>query len=84
MVAARIKEQRSAALRTGRIIRIEMPRLAATLPPGFDLSSALGDDGSLYFFPTGASTGASLRLATAAGTAVIEVERFTGEIRVRQ
>jgi general secretion pathway protein H len=81
-VALAIRDQRSIAIRTGRIVTINASSVAPLLPAGTVVAeAALGEQG-LSFFPTGASTGGRLVLEAGDGRRAVSVDWLTGRVTV--
>lgn len=82
-VALAIRDQRSAAMRTGMLAGITQASIAALLPGGTTIETAnLGVDG-LLFFPNGTSTGGGVVLAAWDGRRVVNVDWLTGRVSVQ-
>ena len=81
-VALKIRDQRSAAMRTGALAAVNEAAITPLLPGGTVIETAnLGVDG-LLFFPNGTSTGGRLVLAAADGRRAVAVDWLTGRVTV--
>jgi general secretion pathway protein H len=81
-VALALRDQRSAAMRTGTMAGVTAAAIVPLLPAGTELVEAeLGQDG-LIFFPNGTSTGGRVVLAAADGRRAVNVDWLTGRITV--
>lgn len=81
-VALALRDQRSAAMRTGAMTGVTAAAIVPLLPAGTKLAEAsLGQDG-LIFFPNGTSTGGRVVLAAADGRRAVNVDWLTGRITV--
>ena len=82
-VALAIRDQRSAAMRTGMLAGVTAASVAPLLPEGTQLvGDDLGGDGGLLFFPNGTSTGGRVVLAAADGRRAVDVDWLTGRVTV--
>ena len=81
-VALAIRDQRSTAMRTGRMAGVTEASIRPLLPEGTSLADAkLGPDG-LLFFPNGQSTGGHIVLAAVDGRRAVDVDWLTGRVTV--
>jgi general secretion pathway protein H len=81
-VALAIRDQRSAAMRTGMMAGVTSTAILPLLPNGTQLAEdRFGVDG-LLFFPNGTSTGGSVVLAAADGRRAVNVDWLTGRVTV--
>lgn len=82
-VALMIRDQRSAAMRTGTLAAVNEAAITPLLPGGTVIETAnLGVDG-LLFFPNGASTGGGVVLAAWDGRRAVDVDWLTGRVSIR-
>jgi general secretion pathway protein H len=82
LVALAIRDQRTAAMRSGRMVTLTEASVAPLLPQGTVLAEAeLGPDG-LSFLPNGTSTGGSLVLAAGDGRRAVNIDWLTGRVSV--
>lgn len=81
-VALAIRDQRSVAMRSGRVLTINAQSVIPILPPGTVVAeAALGEQG-LTFFPTGASTGGRIVLEASDGRRAVDIDWLTGRVTV--
>ena len=81
-VALAVRDQRSAAMRTGQMVTLTGAALQPMLPRGTEiLEDGFGEQG-LLFFPNGTSNGGRLVLAAADGRRVVNVDWLTGRVTV--
>ena len=83
-IALAIRDQRTAAMRSGRLVNLTVERLVPLLPAGTEiLSDELGETG-LVFLPTGGSTGGRIVLAASDGRRAVSVDWLTGRVSVER
>ncbi|MFO1035949.1 MAG: prepilin-type N-terminal cleavage/methylation domain-containing protein [Geminicoccaceae bacterium] len=83
LVAAKVKDVRSAAMRTGTVGTVDGAVLALVLPKGMRLQPLGG--GPIVFMPNGMSSGGGLEISgNANDRAAVIIERLTGRISVRR
>jgi general secretion pathway protein H len=81
-VALAIRDQRSSAMRTGRMAPVTAAAILPLLPNGTELAEdGLGKSG-LMFFPNGTSTGGRIVLAASDGRRAVNVDWLTGRVTV--
>jgi general secretion pathway protein H len=81
-VALAIRDQRAAAMRSGRIVKLSAESVTPLLPRGTVLAEATLDEGGLAFFPDGTSTGGQIVLEAWDGRRAVQVDWLTGRISV--
>jgi general secretion pathway protein H len=81
-VALAVRDQRSAAMRTGSMAAVSPSAILPLLPSGTELiAEGLGEAG-LVFFPNGTSTGGRLMLMASDGQRAVDVDWLTGRVTV--
>jgi general secretion pathway protein H len=81
-VALAIRDQRSAAMRTGRLAGVTAASVVPLLPEGTQLVGDGLGGGGLLFFPNGTSTGGRVVLAAADGRRAVDIDWLTGRVTV--
>lgn len=83
-LALAIRDQRTLAMRSGRLVNLTAENLLPLLPPGTEIAGdGLGETG-LVFLPTGGSTGGWIVLAAYDGRRAIRVDWLTGHVAVER
>ena len=81
-VALAIRDHRTAAMRSGRLVNLTAEQLTSLLPAGTAIASdELGETG-LVFLPTGGSTGGRIVLAASDGRRAVNIDWLTGRVSV--
>lgn len=81
-VALALRDQRTKAMRTGRIVLLTADDLRPLLPAGTVIDEdGMGEPG-LAFLPTGATSGGRVVLAASDGRRAVEVDWLTGRVTV--
>lgn len=83
-VALAVREVRTEAQRTGRVLAVAPDGLAPLLPTGTRLEAVEPGGSGPVFFPTGASSGGRLVLAAADGRRAVAVDWLTGQVAVER
>lgn len=83
-VALSIRDHRTAAMRSGKLVNLTAERLQPLLPAGTAIvSNELGERG-LIFLPTGGSTGGRIVLAASDGRRAVSIDWLTGRVSVER
>jgi general secretion pathway protein H len=81
-VALAVRDQRSAAMRSGLLVTLTGAALLPMLPRGTEIQEdGFGEQG-LMFFPNGTSSGGRIVLAAADGRRSVYVDWLTGRVTV--
>ncbi len=81
-VALAVREQRSLAMLSGRLVALEPAAVAPLLPAGTVVERAGEDAAAIRFYPSGNSNGGRLVLAARDGRRAIDVDWLTGRVTV--
>jgi general secretion pathway protein H len=81
-VALAIRDQRTVAMLSGRMVTLTAAAVAQQLPPGTVIEAATPEDGAIAFFPNGTSTGGRIVLAARDGRRAVDVDWLTGRVSV--
>jgi general secretion pathway protein H len=81
-LALALRDQRSAAMRSGQLVALTGAALVPALPRGTVVEEGSFGEGGLVFFPNGTSTGGWLVLAAADGRRMVSVDWLTGRVSV--
>lgn len=81
-VALAVRDQRTAAMLSGRMVTLSPEALAQLLPAGAVIEQAVPEDAAILFFPNGTSTGGRLVVAARGGKRAIDVDWLTGRVSV--
>ena len=81
-VALAIRDQRTAAMLSGRMVTLTGAAVAPMLPAGTVVEETVPAEGGIAFFPNGTSTGGRIVLAAGDGRRAIEVDWLTGRVSV--
>jgi general secretion pathway protein H len=81
-VALAIRDQRTVAMLSGRMVTLTAAAVAPLLPPGTVIEAATPEDGAIAFFPNGTSTGGQIVLSARDGRRAVGVDWLTGRVSV--
>jgi general secretion pathway protein H len=81
-VALAVRDQRSLAMLTGRLVTFAPDAAASLLPAGTELVAA-DEDQVIQFYPSGTSSGGSIVLAAQDGRRAVTVDWLTGRVTVK-
>lgn len=80
-VALAVRDQRSQAMLSGRLITLAPGAMASLLPAGTEILAA-EDAPAIQFYPSGTSSGGSIVLAARDGRRAVNVDWLTGRVTV--
>ena len=81
-VALALRDQRSAAMRTGTIAQVAAAAILPLLPRGTTVEEDGFGETGLKFFPNGTSTGGRVVLGASDGRRAVDVDWLTGRVTV--
>lgn len=81
-VALAVRDQRTAAMLSGRMVVVTGAALVPLLPAGTVVEAAEPAEPGILFFPNGSSSGGRIVLAAWDGRRAVEVDWLTGRVTV--
>jgi general secretion pathway protein H len=82
-VALAVRDQRTQAILSGRLVSVSPAQMALLLPAGTQIVDAPPEESAILFFPNGTSTGGRIVLAARDGRrAAVAVDWLTGQVSV--
>jgi general secretion pathway protein H len=82
-VALAVREQRTVAMLSGRLVTLDPAALTSILPAGTVVEEAFPEDAGILFMPDGTSSGGRIVLAARGTRRAIDVDWLTGRVTVR-
>jgi general secretion pathway protein H len=81
-VALAIRDQRTVAMLSGRMVTFTGAAVVPMLPVGTVVEEAIPAEEGVVFFPNGTSTGGRIILAARDGRRVVDIDWLTGRVSV--
>jgi general secretion pathway protein H len=81
-VALAVREQRTVAMLTGRLVTLNAAAVAPLLPRGTEVEQTWPEEAGILFMPDGSSSGGRLVLEARDGRRAIDIDWLTGRITV--
>lgn len=82
-VALAVREQRTIAMLSGRLVTVDPEALTPLLPAGTVVEEAVPKDAGILFMPDGTSSGGRIVLAARGTRRAVEVDWLTGRVTMR-